>query len=275
MKTADMLSTKRDPKHNYSAPGTYHLFFETEEGKDVLGQIHRGRMMLNAFGEIFLTVLAFALHRFPCVHVRAMDIRPHCVEMVVVLSGWRQKLKSFVDEAKRKLNWRRTMTVPLFVGYVKMNSGRQINGQLGVCNVAVWTRRYKARVMTDEAEIAQLCAELDRRYAKVRLEVKKESGGEPAVSLASVLYSALGGLLNDQPSRSASLDAPEREFDTMLLGRALFLTSQMLHPLSEADDRESEAGVADSPGVGGRAPASRIWSVGPGKILVSGPSSAN
>lgn len=284
MNTAEILSTKRDPVHNYSAPGTYHLLFETEEWDNSLGRIYRGHMILNALGEIFLTVLALALHRFPCAHVRAIDIRPHCVEMVLVLSGWRLKLRQIIDKVKwsklldplcKWIHFRRTMTIPLFVGYVKMNSGRQINSQRGVVNAAVWTRRYKARVMTDEAEIAQLCAELDARSAKLRLRVQPESAGEPVVSMASSLISALDGILGDQPSLCAAIDAPEQRLDTMLLGRAFFLTGSMLDPVSEPDDWKSDASAADRPGEGGRSPGMRIWSIGAGRLFLSGPEREN
>ena len=270
MNKAGILSTKRDREHHYSSPGTYHLFLETEDEAEVFGRVRRGVMTLNAFGDIFLAALAMALHRFAGVRIRAMDIEPHRVEVVVVLSGWRKVLRVFTDKVKEKLHKRRTMTIPLFVGFVKMNSAVRINGLRGVSGVAVWTRRYKCRVMTDEEEIAGLCAELDARFARVRYPAKQAPDAGPVVSFTSMMTSALGGVSLDGPALSGSIESPEQPFDTMLLGRMLFLSGSMLRPPPTEGGKESDEGVAEQAGRGGAATGPRIWSIGPGRIFLSG-----
>jgi len=266
MNTAGKLSSRRLRSHHYSTPGTYHVLFETEDEREVLGTVRRGVVTIGKYGQVFLAVLGFTLQRFPCVSIKAMDIQPSFVEMVVLLTGWRLKLCVFLE---RKLAWihdRRTMVIPLFVGYAKMNSGRRINVMNGVCDQAVWTRRYKAGFLTDESEIAQLCAELDARFQRVRFEKLTEETTEPIVSLASMLTSALGGLACEQSSSVAMVASPEREFDTLLLGRAMFLSGPMLRPLPMDVEMEN----ADAACAGGRTQVPPVCSIGPGKIFLTG-----
>ena len=40
-------------------------------------------MTIGGYGQVFLAVLGFALQRFPCASIKAMDIQPSNVEMAV------------------------------------------------------------------------------------------------------------------------------------------------------------------------------------------------
>jgi len=267
--TAGKLSSKRLPTHHYSTPGTYHLLLETAEDRQVLGTMRRGVMMLNTFGQVFLAVLGYTLQRFPCASIKAMDIQPSFVEMVVVLTGWRLKLRVFLEKNIEWFRDRRTMVIPLLVGYAKMNSGRRINVMNGVCNQHVWTLRYKAAFLTDEQEIAALCAELDARFQRMRLEKSEKADAvpEPRVSFRSAMMAALGGPVFEEAAGDMMPPLPEQGFDSMLLGRAFFLSGAMLRPLPE----EGVQGEGDRACGGGRARVPLICSIGPGKIFLTGP----
>jgi len=282
MKEAELLSYYRDPLHDYSEPGTYHLFLETEDAARILGSVRKGIMTLNASGEVFLDTLGMTLHRFSCLRVRSLDIKPHYVEMVVVITEWRRKLTT---ERKDKELWikdRRGMTIPLFVGCIKMNSGLRINKIRKMPGVAVWTEQYKVRLMTDEAEIAELCARLDAGFAQVRLakkkantkktkNVKKTTKDASLVSgsLTSLLASALGGFCGEAAGSVTYPGGQESGMDTMLLGRALFLSGSMLRP-APSKDVLPEGGPAARACRGGPAQVPLICSIGPGRIVVSG-----
>jgi len=285
MKEAELLSYYRDPLHDYSAPGTYHLYLETEDAAKILGSMRKGIMTLNACGEVFLDTLGMTLHRFSCVRVRSLDIKPHYVEMVVEITEWRRKLTA---ERKDKTLWtkdRRGMTIPLFVGCIKMNSGLRINKLRKMQGVAVWTEQYKVRLMTDEAEIAELCARLDAGFAQVRLakenaksktkkmkKSKKKTTKDASLvsgSLTSLLASALGGFCSEAAGSVTYLGGQESGMDTMLLGRALFLSGLMLRP-SPSKDVLPESGPAPRACRGGPAQVPLICSIGPGRIVVSG-----
>ena len=287
MKEAELLSYYRDPLHDYSEPGTYHLFLETKDAAMILGSAHKGIITLKAGGEVFLDTLGMTLHRFSCLRVRSMDIKPHYVEMVVVITEWRRKLTT---ERKDKELWikdRRGMTIPLFVGCIKMNSGLRINKLRKLQDVAVWTEQYKVRLMTDEAEIAELCARLDAGFAQVRLAMEKASTKKTkkvrktktkkttkdaslvSGSLTSLLASALGGFCSEAAGSVTYPGGQENGMDTMLLGRALFLSGAMFRP-APSKDVLPESGPAARACRGGPAQVPLICSIGPGRIVVSG-----
>mgnify|MGYP001393592109 CR=1 FL=1 len=285
MKEAELLSYYRDPLHDYSAPGTYHLFLETEDAARILGSMRKGMMTLNACGEVFLDTLGMTLHRFACVRIRSMDMKPHYVEMVVEITEWRRKLTA---ERKDKALWiidRRGMTIPLFVGCIKMNSGLRINRLRKMQDVAVWTEKYKVRLMTDEAEIAEVCARLDAGFAQVRLAMEKatskmkkskklkkkatKNDSPVSGSLTSLLASALGGFCSEGAGSVTYPGGPVSGMDTMLLGRALFLSGSLLRP-APSKGVLPERGPGARACRGGPAQVPLICSIGPGRIVVSG-----
>ena len=270
MSIAGELSYVRDPSHDYSAPGTYHLFLETHNNANLLGRLRKGAMTLNECAEAFLSSLGMALQRFSCLRVMEMDIRPNCVEMAVQITDARRILTAVRQDKEEWLLDRRGMTIPLFVGFVKMNSGLRINKLRGKHDVPVWTERYKVRLMTDADEIAQLCERLQASFARTRLQKQKKQkqrkpGSATSGSFASMIAVALGSMPNDQQASMLPPTAAEDGVDTMLLGRALFLPNLFLH----SEDVDVAAGVAHRACMGGRAAVPRICSIGPGRIFVT------
>ncbi len=278
MSTSKQLSDRRDRLIDYSDPGTYHLVLETLEDVGVLGRMKGGTMTLNKFGEAFLAVLAMALQHFTCLCVDGMDIRPNEIELVVRITTrrrWLCRLFALYEKARNRWHERRTMTIPLFVGYVKQISARRINALRGVSGGSFWTVRYKAAVLTDPADIERLCTELNARFQRVRYTQKPHAEAESCASLSSAIVSAMtaafGSLFVDAPPMGETFESPWQGYDTMLLGTAFFLRGSMLRPLpTESADKEVVGEAVCTPG--GRTRLPLIWSVGPGRIFLSPPS---
>jgi hypothetical protein len=266
MTTTGQLSTRRAAWVDYSAPGTYHLQLDTADDAPAFGTERNGVTTLNYCGEILLNVIAMALHRFACVSLKSMEILPHCLILVLVIDSRRISLWRLLTKPFTSWRIRRLMTIPLFVGYVKMNSARRINQHLHRKSGPVRTRRYKDRVMRDSEEIARFCAQLDANFSRIRLS-KSEAGGKHEVTtLSSVLRLLFSGLLPDGARLSDALQAPEMPCDTMLFGRALFMPSSLLGSVATCGTATAEAiysGAGD--------PGLRIRSVGPGRIFLSVP----
>ncbi len=269
MNTTGTLSDRRLREHDYSAPGTYHLLLETDGGTATLGTKDNGVMRLNEYGEVFLSVLGMALQTFACVRIDGMDIRPRCVDLAVTITAHRKGLRALFKTYRDRWHYRRTMTLSVFVGYVKMNSARRINALRGVSGESFWTERYKARVLTDQAEIDRLCGKLESRFQRIRFSCRPESGAENAVTLSSALTSAFRALFNDASVMSGMIEAPEQPYDTLLLGRALFLSGSMLRPPTTDDGDNEDSEQSRVPG--GRTRIPLIWSIGPGRIFLSIP----
>jgi hypothetical protein len=288
MTKTGQLSTRRATWVDYSAPGTFHLQLDTLDKAPAFGVERNGVITLNKCGEILLNVLAMALHRFSCVSLKSMEILPHCLILVLVIESRRISFRSMVAKAFSRLRIRRLMTIPMFVGYLKMNSARQINRHMHRRSGAVWKRKYKDRLMTDSREIAEFCAGLDANFSRLRLSVNDARGKRCALSLTSVLQSLFEGLRFDAPPLSASVQAPEQACDTMVLGRAFFMPSSLLASGAESACAVSNGETA-SAGAGGpgrrsgadsehadsrrTAPVAgpRVGVVGPGRIFLSLP----
>jgi putative transposase len=287
MTKTGQLSTRRAKWVDYSAPGTFHLQLETLDNAPAFGVERNGVITLSECGEILLNVLAMALHRFACVSLKSMEILPHCLILVLVIDSRRISFRSMIVKAFSGLRIRRLMTIPMFVGYLKMNSARRINQYiLHRQSGAVWKRRYKDRLMTDSREIAELCAQLDANFSRLRLSVRDASGTPGALSLATVLQSLFVGLRFDEPPLSASVQSPEGNCDMMILGRAFFMPSSLLNAGAESACAVMN-GESDPAGAGGPCRRSsadgdhaasrcatphagpRVGVVGPGRIFLS------
>jgi hypothetical protein len=275
MESTGQFNQKRSPDHDYSAPGTYHLRFDVGKHGSTLGTMSGGVMTLNAFGELLLAVLGTALQIFVCLRIDAMDIRPRCVEFVVTITSWRKPVISTFVKWFDKWLYRRQMTISVFAGYVKMNSSRRINTGRGASGKHFWTLGYKDRVITDEREIARLCARLDVRFRRVRCSLLAEEGSvkpAPVQSLSSAVWAGLRSVFGALFSEEETVQVPEAvqmPYDTLLLGRALFLNNSLLRPLTGIFGNREATGGESAPG--GRTRVPLIWSVGPGRIFLKAP----
>jgi hypothetical protein len=288
MTKTGQLSTRRAKWVDYSAPGTFHLQLDTLDKAPAFGVERNGVITLNECGEILLNVLAMALHRFACVSLKSMEILPHCLILVLVIESRRISFRSMIAKAFSRLRIRRLMTIPLFVGYLKMNSARRINKHMHRPSGAVWKRRYKDRLMKDSREIADFCARLDANFSRLRLSESEASSKRGVLSLSSVLESLFDGLRFDAPPLSASVQAPEHSCDMMVLGRAFFMPSSLLGrgAKSACAVSKGEANPAGAGGPGSRScsgddhadsrtpirhTAPRVGVVGPGRVFLSLP----
>ncbi|MCZ7558614.1 MAG: hypothetical protein M5R41_19680 [Bacteroidia bacterium] len=275
MNDTGQFNEKRLPGHDYSRPGTYHLVFEVGAHASTFGSMKKGVMTLNAYGEIFLSVLGLALQIFSCLRLDAMDIRPTSIELVVSILKWRKPLMKCFASKDERWHYRRTMTISSFAGYLKMNSGRGINRRRKRSGTHFWALGFKDRVLKDKAEINDTIARLRAGFTLVRCSRNPAADGKRARTLCSAVISALGNsvdaafgaLYSGGPTVAATLEAPGLPFDTMLLGRALFLNSSLLRPESahaalSGDGRNEVTGAH-----GGRTPEPLIIGIGPGRIV--------
>jgi hypothetical protein len=274
MNTTGQFNDKRLPGHDYNEPGTYHLLLDIAENAGTLGSMRKGIMTLNRFGEIFLGILGMALQIFTCLRVDAMDIRPRCVEFVVTITKRRKPFLARFKKMRDRWHYRRTMTISVFTGYLKMNSGRRINEERKASG-HFWVLGFRDRVLSDQAEIDRVCARLNARYGRLRRSSKPRAKRERAVSLTTALTAGLsaafGALYHDAPVVSGMLEVSAQPQDVMLLGRALFLNTSLLRPLPGAGTMEGDGeGTAMGASGGGRQ-VPLIWSVGPGPIFLSVP----
>jgi len=85
------------------------------------------------------------------------------------------------------------------------------------------------------------------------------------------LRAVFGALFSGAGVESTVPETAALPYDTMLLGRALFLNSSLLQPPTAVPGNEASAGQSEERVSGGRTHVPLIWSVGPGRIFLKVP----
>ena len=268
MKRMKGLSTRRVRDYDYSQPGVHHVVLETKGDAEILGSCTEDITTLSDAGRVFLDELGMALQNFPCIRIDGINIRPSCVDLKIVITEWRNRHEVPEIGTDEWIYYRRVMTLPMFMGYLKMNSGLRINTLRGTAGGVVWTRRYRARVLTDEEESKRLTVELDEKWRHVVVMPKQRSKEKRNPSLTDVLslrFDTAGSGFGR--SDAFGVDS-EMLRDTMFLGRVLLLTGTQR---IARNMKTSRSGKTVGGGAGGMAARNgpSIRSVGQDQIFLT------
>ncbi len=210
--------------HNYSEPGTYCLRLETAGEEALFGEEGDGGLRLNAFAEIAFEKLALAVQRYPCLRLDAARFTPDALEILVTITEYRNHKAENPELWGNRLRARRLMTIPMFVGFLKMNSARAINTARGTRGRAVWKRRYHDCIVVDAGEIQNIrCA---FNAAMQRTQLTRDKANPSVRNLRTVLNEAFA-LFGEDHARSPRSDA-QPPSGLLMLGRAVFLRDTVL-----------------------------------------------
>ncbi len=266
-----LLRTHRQPDYNYSTPEFYHLLLETENKANILATEKNGIVTLREAGRIFLDTVGQALQHFPCLCIHAMAIRPSAVEILLEITHWRNQSEEPERGTAEWIQWRRTMTLSVFVGYLKMNSGMQINVHTRSTG-SVWTRRYRERVVTEIEDRETLQSELSEEWERVVIPsaTLKKKKSDMSNTFAAALHNEFGidSAVNKDLFSSELSSGEWREM--MILGRVQLLTGVRRTGLQPADAGVLQKRKKTSTGGKRRRRVSVIRSLGPGLLFLSG-----
>jgi hypothetical protein len=268
MKRLKGLSTRRVRDYDYSQPGVHHVVLETKGDAEILGSCTEGITTLSDAGRAFLDELGMALQNFPCIRIDGINMGPSTADLKIVISDWRNRHDVPEIGSDEWKYYRRVMTLPMFMGYLKMNSGLRINTLGGTPGGAVWTRRYRARVVADEEESKRLTVELDEKWRHVVVMPKQRSKAKPDSSLTDVLalrFDAAGS--GSGKSEAFGMDS-ELLRDTMFLGRVLLLTGTQRVARNRKTSRSGKTVAGGSGGMAGRSGPS-VRSLGQDQIFLT------
>ncbi|MCZ7556240.1 MAG: hypothetical protein M5R41_07555 [Bacteroidia bacterium] len=269
MKRLKELSTRRVREYDYSKLSKHLVVFKTRKNAEILGTTKDGITTLSDAGRAFLDVLGQALQNFPCIRLHELSIRPSEVELALEITEVRNPRKAPPEGSDEWIYYRRIMTLPEFMGYLKMNSAHRINALSGKGGGEVWARRYASCVLEDEVVLARVYAELREEWSHVVVDPAQQTKkGKQASTLADVLASEFGGTgaLSVYGSKGRAVSG--QLAGAMLLGRVLLLTGARR---DEAVRTASKKGVARGGGAGGMAGGrgSVVRNLGPARIFLS------
>ena len=150
----------RLPEYDYSQSGAYFVTTVTRGRECLFGDVKDGEMNLNDAGQIVWDVWNSLPARYPTITLGSAVVMPnhfHGIIIIPVGAIHESPLRELPlrEPPLRELplrTQRRRMTIPLVMGYFKMNSAKQINLLLGSSGVPVWQRNYYEHIIRDDNE---------------------------------------------------------------------------------------------------------------------------
>ena len=154
MTTPPPLHNRRSirlPYFDYSEPAEYFvtLHIHRNQPTRLFGEIHNDEMSLSPAGQIVSRVWQNLPARYPQILLGPMAIMPNHFHAIIIINDADQNTQS--DPSHR-----RQMTLPLVVGYLKMNTAKQINLLRGTPGVPVWQRDYYEHIIQSDNESEQI-----------------------------------------------------------------------------------------------------------------------
>jgi len=145
----------RLPDYDYSQPGAYFITVVTHGRACLFGRVKNGEMHLNEAGRIVWDIWYSLPARYPQIALGAAVVMPNHFHGNVIINeppvGAIHESPPRVVQRDRQMQ-RRCMTLPLVVGYFKMNSAKRINELLGSQGIPVWQRNYYEHIIRNDQE---------------------------------------------------------------------------------------------------------------------------
>ena len=149
--------------YDYSQPGAYFITIVSHDRLCLFGEIKYGEMHLNESGQIVWEIWNSLPKRYPQIITGAAVVMPNHFHGIVEIhesvvavhesptrTATVGEIHKFPLRSRRMQ--RRRMTIPLVVGYFKMNTAKRINKILGSEGIPVWQRNYYEHIIRDDEE---------------------------------------------------------------------------------------------------------------------------
>lgn len=154
----------RYPIADYSDPGVYFITLCTHPRESLFGKIINEQMHCNAFGTIIWDVWKTLPKRYPQIELDAAIVMPDHFHGLIIIREENTANHGFTstsiqgEESEFPLGSlaRRRMTIPLVIGYFKMNTAKRINLLRGTPGEAVWQRNYYDMILRSDKDYDSL-----------------------------------------------------------------------------------------------------------------------
>jgi putative transposase len=147
----------RLPDYDYSQPGAYFVTIVTRGRECLFGEIKDGEMHLNDAGSVVWEIWNSLPARYPQIVLGTAVVMPNHFHGIVIINEipvgaiHESPLRDELSLRDYQMQ-RRRMTLPLVIGYFKMNTAKRINEILGSPGIPVWQRNYYEHIIRDEEE---------------------------------------------------------------------------------------------------------------------------
>lgn len=160
-------SSIRLAEYDYSQPGAYFITLVTFRREQVFGKIDNLEMRLTPAGRIVNHVWQSLPMRYPQIKLGSTVVMPDHFHGVIEITSVGPAASSRVaaihelpQQEGIRLS-RRRMTIPLVVGYFKMNVAKKVNKLFGTPGRPLWQRNYYEHVIRNEKEYDRIQMYID------------------------------------------------------------------------------------------------------------------
>ncbi len=150
--------------YDYSQRGAYFVTICTRNRLPIFGRVDQGRMLLNNCGKIATRKWEQLDKRFPEIEIDVFIVMPDHMHGIVIISDVvRANHAGAIHELPRQEKnspiARRRMTLPMVIGFYKMNTAKAINIANDTRCTPVWQRNYYEHIIRNQDSLNSI-----RRY---------------------------------------------------------------------------------------------------------------
>jgi REP element-mobilizing transposase RayT len=142
----------RLPGYDYSQAGSYFMTIVAWQRECLFGAVTDGQVRLSRAGQLVEDVWKTLPARYPGIALDSFCVMPNHVHGILNITD----AVEAVHEPLRLRTDRRSMLLPKAIGYLKMNSAKQINLLLSRTGAPVWQRNYYEHVIRNDADLRQI-----------------------------------------------------------------------------------------------------------------------
>jgi putative transposase len=140
----------RLPGWDYSQSGAYFITTVTRGRENLFGDIKDGQMHLNEAGQVVWAVWNSLPERYPHITTGMASVMPNHFHGIIEINNPVGTIHESSLRGIQLIKSRRRMTLPLVVGYFKMNTAKLINKLLGSEGNPVWQRNYYEHIIRSD-----------------------------------------------------------------------------------------------------------------------------
>lgn len=145
----------RLPFYDYSFPGEYFITVCVKNRLCLLGEIKDEEILLSDAGTVVFNWISNLALKFPAITVNHFVIMPNHIHLIIEIAENKDVLleatenESMVDLQMNMIK-RRKMLLPKAIGYLKMNSAKEINSIYNTSGTPFWQSNYYEHIIRDE-----------------------------------------------------------------------------------------------------------------------------
>ncbi len=136
----------RLPHYDYSMAGAYFITICTKDKQCLFGRIENGIMLLNDYGKTAEYFLRMLPERYTGIILDEYVVMPNHVHAIIIITG-----NDDISPTSPQ-----PPSLPLILGFYKMNSAKEINRHRQTPGFAVWQRSYYDRIIRNDRELEEI-----------------------------------------------------------------------------------------------------------------------